>query len=228
MTEDELRKWFDEIAVGVVREGQTTERTAPGTTAANRFLADAESAIQMAFPAHHPIRRQWGGVSIQVALGGRTNSRERYDAFHRLIAIFDSAHAQLMKGRRGSFANTLRVAAENDLLGSAEELLDLKFPVAVAAVVAGGALEIHLKWMCTTRGLTPTKDQIEPYRLALDAAEKAAPGTGLTVTDGKLVIGWGGLRNDAAHDPVKFSTVHTVPEVRAMITQVREFIARTT
>jgi hypothetical protein len=45
-----------------------------------------------------------------------------------------------------------------------------------------------------------------------------------SVTDGKLVTAWGGIRNDAAHAPGSFA--RTAQDVGSMILGVREFIAR--
>ena len=45
-----------------------------------------------------------------------------------------------------------------------------------------------------------------------------------SATDSKLVQGWGGIRNDAAHEPTKFN--RTAAEVRLMVHHIREFIAR--
>lgn len=225
MTEAELKKWFEEIAASVPREGiQAGTGTSPEAT---RFLPEAESALAAAFPPNHVLHRQWEKVKGMVQTPN-FDPFARNDAFYLLVGIFDSGHAQLKAGRRGNFTSIARSSAEDDLLGVASELLDASFHAA-GAVTAGGALEVHLRWLCVSRGVKwEGKDQIEPYKAALERAEKAATGAGITTTDGKLVTAWGGLRNDAAHKPDEFAKVRTVEEVRAMITGVREFIARTT
>jgi hypothetical protein len=58
------------------------------------------------------------------------------------------------------------------------------------------------------------------------AQERKAGRDILSATDGKQVSSWGGMRNDAAHDPVKFGMDRTVPEVRIMVEGIRQFVAR--
>jgi hypothetical protein len=61
--------------------------------------------------------------------------------------IFASAHEQLREGRLDSFIDTVRAQAEDDLLEQAEALRDDGLLVA-ATVLAGGALEVHLRQLC--------------------------------------------------------------------------------
>lgn len=226
MTEDELKGWFNEIAGWVPRSGiQAGNGTSPE---AARFLPEAESALAAAFPPGHALHVQWAKVK-SVVQTTNFQSGARNDAFFLLVGIFDSGHGQLKAGRRGSFTSVVRSAAENDLLSVADELLDTKFPSAAAGVMAGGALEVHLRGLCDRHGVKwDGKAQIENYKAALEREHKANPPNGITTTDGKLVTAWGGLRNDAAHKPDEFTKQRTPEDVRAMITGIRQFIARTT
>lgn len=223
MTEAMLRAWFDEIQRELPKDP-----SGPEMYQMPKFMADAESALSAAFPPLHPLLRQWRETH-QEAMNSTEGSFVRLEAYRHMTGIFESGHHQLDERRRGDFTSVVRSAAENDLLGVAEELLDNKYPTASAAVTAGGALEVHLRGLCERQSVKwEGKDQIENYKAALEREHKADSSKGITTTDGKLVTGWGGSRNDAAHRPDEFSRTRTSDDVRAMITGVREFIARTT
>jgi hypothetical protein len=66
---------------------------------------------------------------------------------------------------------------------------------------------------------------ISKYDAAIAKARNDGTATVYAATDSKLVTGWGGIRNDAAHDPGAFS--RSREDVRRMIDGIREFISRT-
>ncbi len=83
---------------------------------------------------------------------------------------------------------------------------------------------MHLLHLCKKHHLSWSGDgSIFKY----DGAIAQARSSGAQVyspTDSKLVIGWGGFRNDAAHSPGTFN--RSQGEVQRMIQGVREFMAR--
>jgi hypothetical protein len=117
----------------------------------------------------------------------------------------------------------VRAETVAELLQQAEGLLKSGHLVA-AAVLAGGALESHLRHLCTTHSLTwAGAGSIATY----DAAVAQARNLGNTIysaTDTKCVIAWGGLRNDAAHSPTTFSASES--QVQLAIDGILQFIAR--
>lgn len=65
---------------------------------------------------------------------------------------------------------------------------------------------------------------ISKYDGAIAKARNDGTTTVYSVTDGKLVTAWGGIRNEAAHTPAEFN--RSVDEVRRMIAGIRELMAR--
>lgn len=226
MTEDELRKWFDELQRMIPRSGRHIANGISDEAA--RFLPEAESALRTAFPGEHPLCVAWTRAHSDAFDVNRSRPGAGDVAWARLVGIFDSAHAQLKAGRRGSFVSTVRRAAEEDMLGVAEALIDEGYRAA-SAVTAGGALEVHLRGLCVRAGIQwAGKDQIENYKAALEREHKTDATKGIGTSDAKSVTAWGGLRNDAAHKPDEFIKTRTEAEIRVLIESIRQFIARTT
>src|SRR5581483_12415080 len=124
-------------------------------------------------------------------------------------------------GRIRNLVDAVRIETEDDLLDQAQVLLKGNY-VAAAAVIAGGALEAHLRHLATKNGLTVAGDgSISKYDAAISQARNAATAFVYPATDSKLVTGWGGIRNDAAHDPGSFN--RSQDDVRRMIEGIREF-----
>lgn len=141
-----------------------------------------------------------------------------------LIGIFRGAVNQVRSGHLGSLIDAIRVETESDLLEQAETLLADGY-LAAAAVIAGGALETHLRHLVAKHGLTVTgHGSLSAYNQAIGQARKAGNEV-YNANDGKLVDGWGGIRNEAAHGPGAFA--RSREEVGRMIGGIREFIART-
>ncbi len=77
--------------------------------------------------------------------------------------------------------------------------------LAAATVIAGGALEMHLKSYCDNHGLSVAgAGAISAYNGAVGQARKTTPGL-YNANDGKLVESLGGQRNEAAHAPGSFA-----------------------
>lgn len=136
--------------------------------------------------------------------------------------LFDAGRKLLLEGRLESLVAGVQAATIEELLEQADDLLARKYIVA-ASVVAGGALETHLRHLCDRHGIAISGDgSLSKYNDALAQARNA--GTEITSkTQTALVKGWGGIRNDAAHDPSAFA--HDAGAVRSMIDGIRSFMA---
>jgi hypothetical protein len=129
----------------------------------------------------------------------------------------------LEKGQLSSIIGGIRAETEMELLDQAVALLASSHQVS-AAMLAGGALETHLSGLCSAHELTPPgTGSISKYDAAIAQARNAG-NVIYNTTDSKNVTAWGGLRNEAAHEPTKFS--RSAEEVRLMISGIRDFIAR--
>jgi len=95
--------------------------------------------------------------------------------------------------------------------------------IVAATVIAGGALESHLRHLCTRASVTPKAHSISGYEQAL-ATERKAGREIISANDGKNVTSWGGWRNDAAHTPATFT--RSKAEVRVLVEGIRQFVSR--
>lgn len=116
------------------------------------------------------------------------------------------------------------VQDDGDLLIQSLILLDNNH-VAAATAQAGGVLETHLRHLCSKSGLVVTgQGSISKYDGVIAQARNQG-NVVYSATDSKSVMLWGGMRNDAAHDPGAFRS--SMQDVRRMIEGIRDFISRT-
>ncbi len=220
MVTADLLKWFEEI---MNRKPEPLfADSGPLSAHSRELLTDMGSAIEAAFPPGHRILREWGDIQNAGAeeMGAARKNTAMWAAAR---GVFASAYSQLRHGRIESFVDSIRVGAEDDLLDQADALSASGHLVA-ATVLAGGALEVHLRRLCEKNNLAVTAP---PSIAKYDQAIAQARNNGLTIyekADGSQVTGWGQRRNDAAHQPDQFK--QSGEEVRLMVAGVRAFIAR--
>jgi len=197
---------------------------------ATAWLAEAHAALASVFPRGHPLLVAWNGVferakTYTLAIA-QTPLTEPYANVHfvQAIGVVHGAVALIKGGRLGSVLDGVRAETESEVLDQADVLLAGKYPAA-AAVLAGGSLETHLLHLCQRHGLTWTGEgSISKYDQAVAQARNAGTVEAYPATDSRLIGGWGALRNDAAHEPTKFT--NRDEDTRLMIQGVRQFIAR--
>ena len=190
-----------------------------------KWFADAQSALESVFPAEHAVLKHWN-ATIEPRKGGKSGDWLASNILQTAQSIFRSALDQLKRGRLKTLVQSVQAETVAELLDQASDLATQDSCVA-ATVIAGGALETHLRHQCAQNSIEWTAPgSISRYDTAI-AQHRNQGGTAIySATDTKQVGAWGGMRNDAAHDPTKFS--RTAGEVRLMIDGVRQFIARTT
>ena len=220
MKSDDLLKWFDQVKASQPR-GQVVSSLGMHQEGV-KWVADAASAIAAAFPQGHELRRQWEALS-QLTDTKTTRGpleRQRWEGY---VGIFASAREQLHDGRLGSLIDGVRAETEDDFLDQAE-WLRRENALPAAAVVAGGALEIHLRQLCAKNKLViQGHGTIDKYNVAIAEARNQ----GLVIyekSDGSSITSWGQIRNDAAHKPDQFHA--TSDQVKLMIDGIRNFISR--
>jgi hypothetical protein len=234
MNRQQAIDWFAEVAaktkIKQVRTGATRLSTGAQVfeyddADALAFVNAAEQAIKRVFPPGDPIVARWD--SIFAKAGGYAHLLSADGNVDAALAVFWQAKELLDKNRISTLMDGVRAETTSELIDQADTLVAGGYHVA-AAVLVGGALETTLRHMCDRAGITPTGDgSITKYEMAI-AQERKKGREILSATDGKLVTSWGGMRNDAAHDPVKFSTTRTTDDVRLMVQGIRQFIARVT
>lgn len=190
---------------------------------ATRWITDADSALKSVFPPGHTLVKRWD--SLLDKSGGNPGAWRIGSTFNSIRAVFESAHAQLKDGRVAGLVDSIRAESVSELLDQAEALWTSKY-LAAATVIAGGALESFLRHLCDRNALTWNgAGSITKYEMALTQARHAGKEI-ISATDNKLVTGWGGMRNDAAHSPAQFKL--SGDQVRLMIDGIRDFVARRT
>jgi hypothetical protein len=222
MSSAELLKWFDElVARGETFQVVQAEHGGNSRLAVkdcHAWLSSAESALGSSLPSEHAIKKRWDNLvkssrAVTVPV-----------VFASFLGVLTAARDLIRDGRLGSLIDRIRSETEGELLDQADALLR-SYRVA-AAVIAGGALETHLRHLLSKLKLAiPVPGSIDKYDGIIAQARNAGNEI-YTANLGKLVKAWGGIRNDAAHDPGNFKW--SEDDVRRMIEGVRDFIDRTT
>jgi hypothetical protein len=188
---------------------------------AQGWLTEAACLMEAAIPADHTCRRDWSGFETQIRSGDHGSYY-----WDRLFAIFQVAHRLVRNDRLGSFIASIRAETEDELLDQAIALLAQNH-LAAATVIAGGALETHLRHLVAGCGLSISGEgSISAYNDKLAQARNKGTQVPLTSADTKQVTYWGEMRNQAAHKPLEYK--RRSDEVDLMIQGIRSLISRTT
>lgn len=226
MTAEEYLKWYEEILSKfdhMPRHQSPFHRTpVPCYTDQPVFAwaAAAETALATVFAPGHPFRQNWARLTPKLR-----PSEAHGGSLHQLAGVFLAATDLLRAGRLGSLRDAVRAETEDELLDQALQLVVGGY-IAASAVIAGGALESHLRHLVEKNELPINGEgSIAKYDSAVAMARNEGTATIFTQTDSKLITGWGGIRNDAAHKPAEFN--RSTDDVRRMIEGIRGFISRT-
>jgi len=228
MTRADVLRWFEELESSKPKEFLSSFSL---NEAAAAWRTTAASALSAAFPPHHRVLLDWDRATEPKWPKSVLNPHQATDweraRWNAICGVFASAHAQLRKGRIEGFIDSVRAEAEGEVLDQAAALLDGGF-LAAAAVLAGGALEVHLRRLCDRNNLSLPSGHgsIEKYNAAIAQARNG----GVVIyekPEQSSVTSWGQLRNEAAHDPSRFMSARTKADVRPMIEGVRFFIGKT-
>jgi len=220
MKQEEALAWYDDLIARyetllVLEDNKVAER------AAREWVTEAEAALEAVFPPEHPCCRSFK----QAMLPDEKMFLHDRIQISGLPGVLAAAKNMLKSGRLGSLAETIRAESCDELLDQADALL-AKGHLAAAATIAGGSLESHLRHLINRHRLVVSGNgSISNYDAAISQARNQGTMTIYSAVDTKLVTGWGGIRNQAAHDPGAFSV--SKQDVQRMIEGVRQFIART-
>ena len=142
----------------------------------------------------------------------------------RLIGVVRALAVDVEGGFLRRNSTLIRGEVFSDFLEMAAHLVDSNYKDA-AAVIAGSALEAHIKQLCQNREISLERERNGQTR-SINAdtlnAELAKLGA-YTNLDQKNVTAWLGLRNDAAHGNYD---EYSKQQVMLMIDSIRDFIAR--
>ncbi len=223
--------WFDEVIAKDPGAHVATTRSSGRLAwtdssiwdaSARTFVLAAEQAIKRTFPSHDPVVRRWdqvfkeeAGASAITAVGN----------VYAGAALLREARSILTSGRFETLIDGVRADTVAELLDQADALVGQGW-LAAAMVTAGGAVEIAIRHMCERANPVISVEghgSIEKYNSAL--SKRRNEGTELlTASQSKMITTWGGLRNDAAHDPITFATAQTKATVKNAIDAIRMFL----
>ena len=111
-----------------------------------------------------------------------------------MLGVFQAATKQLREGRLSSLIDGIRAETEDELLDQALVLINANH-LAAATVIAGGALETHLRHLVSKNSLTITGDgAISKYDGAIAQVRNNGPVEVYSATDSKQVGAWAGMR----------------------------------
>ena len=142
----------------------------------------------------------------------------------RLIGVVGALAIDVEGGFLQRHVTLIRGEVFGDFLEMAAHLVGSNYKDA-AAVIAGSALEAHLKQLCQNREISLERErngQVRPVNADTLNAELAKSGAYANL-DQKNVTAWLGLRNDAAHGNYD---AYSKQQVVLMIDSIREFIIR--
>lgn len=189
------------------------------------WLTQAEAALTSVFPANHVVNRKWRELAAYARTMAANHDVPEAELKAQFHGVVMTADALLRAGRLTSLLDGIRAETVNEVLEQAE-LLNASGHQVAATVLAGGALETHLRNLCDRHGATwGGSGSIDKYKGALDQVRNNTGKDVISPTDSKHVVAWGGDRNDAAHKPTDFKKDKA--HVQRLIEGVRAFIART-
>lgn len=220
---DEAKAWLDEL----VRESNSFRvPPTPADWYTPKFyldhgdplawLARAGSALEAVLPPGHAVLRTWSkAVSSTTAI----------DNVDRAVSLVRAAQRLANDGRLRTLVDGVRADTVGEVLEQATELARAGHQAA-ATVLAGGALETHLRHLCDRAGLLSSMTghgSISKYADLMGQSRKRGDDI-ISKSDQTQVIGWGQARNDAAHDPTNFAWGRETTQL--MLDGIRQFLAR--
>ena len=156
-------------------------------------------------------------------IAGKTREHD-FTKLQMIMGVIESLFADLKQGYLISASQLIHGEVFADFLEMAEHLLNEGYKDA-AAVICGGALEAHLKQLCSKHAVdseTQTPSGIQPKKADLLNSDLVKAGA-YSKLDQKSVTSWLDLRNKAAHGQY---SEYSKDQVSLLISSVRDFITR--
>ncbi len=152
------------------------------------------------------------------------NAVDGWPAHSRLdvyLGILRALAADIDEGWIEGVAELLHASTFSDFLDQATELQVKGFKDA-AAVIAGSALEAHIRLLCDKYSVATMLPSGEPKKVDVMNADLVKAGAYNNLQQ-KAVTSWLGIRNSSAHGQYND---YDARQVRSLIDAVREFILR--
>lgn len=227
MKQQELLQWLGDLATEPIATESVSGRLGIPTTRhkiapATAWLTNAQTALEATFPQNHAVLKKWAILASSIEKD--PNLSLHTGTLESARAIVAAAHDQVQNGRLGSFVDSIRADTVSELLDQADYLASKNW-LAAATVLGGAALETHLRYLCEKNAIIWNgSGSISSYDQAISTERKSGRITIYDKNDSKQIVAWGGLRNDAAHDPTSYN--RSKAEVELMLQGIRQFAAR--
>lgn len=224
MTRDRLLVWLTELETRRPTENLGNRNGLSPEAAA--WEVEVGSMLESALPPGHFLLREWA-KPLPPSIERSTRGPDAHSRFQQVRGFFIAAKRLIEEDRTGTLVDEIRAQTESEVLDTAFALLVDDHRIA-AAVLGGGALEVHLRRLYErTPGLTAFRG--DPTIAKYDGAFAQARNTNQPVpygtADSKSVIAWADHRNAAAHTPDRFMA--TGDQVKLMLEGIRDFLVRT-
>ena len=136
----------------------------------------------------------------EIAPNSAYSDKPPKNNLYMLVARAKALKADLEDGYGSTLQELAHAEVFDDHLDQAQELFDHKYYVA-AAVIAGSAGEAHLKRLAIKNNVDVLKPDGSPLK-ATTINDNLVKASIYSLSQGKLITGWQGIRNDAAHGDV--------------------------
>lgn len=209
---DEILKEWDLISGGCRREsyGDLSE------TNSMQFITRSRAAIRRIAGERSPYEEQAEAI---FKYGGHPGYISQ-----RILGVVKSLRADVAAGYLKGISELIHASLFSDFLEMAQHLLKEGFKDA-AAVIAGSALEAHLRKLCEKAKIdteTTVRAEVRPKKADLMNADLAKANI-YNKLDQKSVTAWLDLRNKAAHGSY---AEYQSNQIDLLIAGVRDFISR--
>lgn len=187
-------------------------------TDAHAWLTRCQAALEDIFPLGHAVRRRW-----EALVGAETFDAEDARDTERAAGIMLGALSLVQDGYLSTFRRGVLAESVMELLDAAGDHVEQDHLVA-ATVIAGGALESHLRHLCEKAGI-PTENVRGITALDGEIGKARKAGNEVyTVAESSQVKTWAIRRNEAAHTPLLFQRKRV--EVQLFVDGIRQFVSQ--
>lgn len=196
------------------------------------LIGRAVEAMKRAFPQDHTYRQEVSRVfSIAQKALEQVNGGYEHSLSLKIRSAFSTAYnmtwAALEDYRNGyiqEITRAVEMKTVEDILDQANQLVEAGH-LAASAVLAGGALETHLRAVVEHAGLViKGPGSINAYDTAIRDKANRGKVPKYDKQAGKDAAALGGMRNEAAHNPSDFEKKYSTESVKNMVGSVRLFI----
>lgn len=185
------------------------------------------ACIERLAPPNSPYAREASKIRSPEPFGG--SDLFGADSQSQLEGVLRALRADIAAGKMATFAELVHGALFDDLLEQAEHLMTVGYFLP-AVVIAGAALEEHLRCLAKKHGLSTERASKKKARKAsptsaADLNEVLKASQAYSQPEWRQVQAWLDLRNEAAHGKPTFAN-RTDQDVQPLIVGIRSFIVR--